>query len=851
MYLYTFVATLTIGFSQGLPPGIKDTQNPKDFPPPPQEAARRLKVPEGFRVTLFAGEPDVCQPIALAFDDRCRMWVGECFSYPTWVPPEKAGEGRDRILIFEDTDGDGRFDKRTVFWDRAYNLSGLTLGYGGVWALCAPNLLFIPLREGDDRPAGPPQVILDGWTLKAGHNIVNGLTWGPDGWLYGRHGITAESKMGKPGTPDKDRVRLNCSIWRYHPTRKVFEVVTHGTTNPWGLDFDDHGQAFFTNSVIGHLWHVVPGARYERMYGQDYNPHAYELIPSTSDHLHWGGGHWAGSRDGKGIHGEAGGGHAHSGAMIYLGDNWPDAYRHKIYMGNIHGNRLNVNLLERKGAGYVGKRAADFLTSDNPWFRPIWLDYGSDGGVYVGDWCDLGECHDYDGVHRSSGRIYKITFGKPKPVGPFDLTKKSDAELVALQLHKNDWHVRHARRLLAERAAAGKDMTEVHNALHKMFDKQPEVSRKLRALWALYVSGGLTQDWLLYHLRRHPDEYIRSWVIRLLCDKTEISTQAIGVFFGMAIDDPSPLVRLSLASAIQRIQGRSKVILAGSLSRHPRDDSHDPVLPLLIWHGVESWIGANPQAAVKELIRFNQMPKLRQFTARRLGQAAKKPADLSALIAELGQEKNPDALRDLLHGLRDGLKGRSNFAAPAEWDPVFKKLEAGPATDLRDLARLVGLIFNDPRAVAALRATLTDARAPPAQRATALQALVDHPPTDLPPLLFKLVHDPAVRGPVLRGLAAFADDQIPPLLLGLYSSLNFGEKQDALGTLASRPKYALALLDAIDRKKIPRADVSVFTGRQLQDLRDKQVSEKLTKVWGQLRTTPPKKRPRSPSTRTC
>src|SRR5205823_3509999 len=204
--------------------------------------------------------------------------------------PLRGGEGRvrggrDRILVFEDTNGDGRFNKRTVFWDRAYNLSGIQIGNGGVWACCAPHLLFIPVKEGGLVPNGKPEVVLDGWNTKIKHNIVNGLTWGPDGWLYGCHGILAESRPAPPGTPDEQRPRLNCGIWRYHPMRKTFEVVCHGTTNPWGLDFDEHGEAFFINCVIGHLWHMIPGAHYKRMYGLDYNRYAYDLIDATSDHL--------------------------------------------------------------------------------------------------------------------------------------------------------------------------------------------------------------------------------------------------------------------------------------------------------------------------------------------------------------------------------------------------------------------------------------------------------------------------------------------------------------------------------------------------------------------------------------
>ena len=122
------------------------------------------------------------------------------------------------------------------------------------------NLLFIPDKNGDDIPDGEPEVVLDGWTTEAKHNVFNGLKWGPDGWLYGCHGILATSHVGRPGTPDDKRVPLNCCIWRYHPTRKTFEVVCNGTTNPWGIDFNEYGEGFFTNCVIDHAFHMIPGA---------------------------------------------------------------------------------------------------------------------------------------------------------------------------------------------------------------------------------------------------------------------------------------------------------------------------------------------------------------------------------------------------------------------------------------------------------------------------------------------------------------------------------------------------------------------------------------------------------------
>ena len=827
------LAALVIA-QQGLPPAIKNTQDPKDIPPTPEEAVRLFHPGKGFNITLFAGEPHVCQPIAMDFDDRGRLWVAECFSYPDW---SKDGKGQDRILIFEDTAGDGKFDRRTVFYDKASNLTGLAVGHGGIWLCSCPNLLFIPFKAGKDVTAGEPIVVLDGWNLKSGHNMVNGLMWGPDGWLYGRHGITAEAQIGKPGTPADKRTKMNCGIWRYHPKRQVFEVVAHGTTNPWGMDFDDHGEAFFTNCVIGHLWHVVPGARYQRMFGQDYNPHSYELIASTSDHLHWGGGHWTTSRSGQ-IHSEAGGGHAHVGGMIYLGDNWPDEYRNSIFMCNMHGNRINRDLLIRQGNSYVGKHAADFLRSDNPWFRGITLDYGPDGAVYVADWCDLGECHDYDGVHRSSGRIYKVSHGKPAAVKNLDLAKKSNAELVSLQLHKNDWYVRHARRLLTERAWAGKPMADVHKALIKIFDDNPDVTRKLRAMWALYATAGARTDWLHKQLE-HADEHVRCWAIRLLCDEGKPGPVARAKFAAMAKNDPSGLVRLYLASAMQRIDPADRFAIAENLARHG-GDAGDRCQPLLIWYGIEPAILHNKLATLN-LIAQSKIPKVREFIARRWTEAETKDG-LESLLEFLSSSKEVAIQRDVLRGIRDGLKGRKKLPMPAGWKTAYSRLAANSLSEVRESAHVLGLIFNDARALSHLRKNLMDKSQPAPERIAALNALVSQAIPDLVPDLYKLLPEPAVRGSTIRALAAYGNDDTPKSILRWYKDLTPEEKQDAISTLASRPSYALALLDAVEKKQVPRGDLTPFTARQLQDLRDKQVSQKLEKVWGQLRQTSAEKK---------
>jgi putative membrane-bound dehydrogenase-like protein len=520
----------------------------QDAPIPPALAPAHMTVPDGFHVSLFAGEPDVVQPIAFAIDDRGRLWVAENFSYPHWQTDGKPGH--DRILIFDDPDGTGHFKTRKVFADNLSNVSGLEVGFGGVWVCSTPNLICIPLGA-DDKPAGPAQILLDGWSLEAKHNVFNRLTWGPDGWLYGCNGILATSHVGKPGTPDAERIPFNCGVWRYHPTRHVFEPYAWGTTNPWGLDFDDEGQMFITNCVIKHLWHVIPGAHYQRMFGSDLNPNVYGLMESCADHFHFVG-DWTDARKGMGRNGEYGGGHAHAGAMVYLGDNWPDSYRNSIFMVNIHGARVNHDTLEHKGSGYVAHHGPDFLFANDPWFRGLNLTYGPDGGVFLSDWTDTGECHNYDRIDQTNGRIYKVVYGQTQHVA-VDVSHASDSDLVAMQRHHNDWFDRHARRVLQERAAAGTLDVGTVPALMKILDENPDPTRKLRAMWVLYSVGAL-DDGKCLALLDSPHEYVRAWAIQLSTEGGRQSSAILAKFAELAASDPSPVVRLHLASALQRLQ---------------------------------------------------------------------------------------------------------------------------------------------------------------------------------------------------------------------------------------------------------------------------------------------------------
>src|SRR5262245_1573473 len=312
--LYLVYALLLVGLGSSIAFQAQDRPGEREVeaPLPPAEAARTMVVPEGFQVTLFAGEPDVRQPIGFCIDDRGRLWVAEANNYP-----KHGTRPGDRILIFEDADGDGRFDKRTVFYDQLNYVTGIEVGFGGAWVMSPPFFYFIPDRDGDDRPDGPAEVLLDGFGNHANeHNLANGFSWGPDGWLYGTHGRTNWSLLGKPGTPESERVQFDGGVYRYHPVRHIWEPYADGTTNPWGIDWNDYGDGFVCNCVDPHLFHVIQGAHYEPWRNRESSRYAYERIPSIADHLHFVG--QSNVRDGLGSAAEdaAGGGHAHCGTMV-------------------------------------------------------------------------------------------------------------------------------------------------------------------------------------------------------------------------------------------------------------------------------------------------------------------------------------------------------------------------------------------------------------------------------------------------------------------------------------------------------------------------------------------------------
>lgn len=803
-----------------------------DAPLAPREAARTMVVPEGFHVSLFAGEPDCQQPIGFCIDDRGRLWVAEAYNYP-----HHGTKPGDRILIFEDVDGDGQFDKRTVFYDKLNYVTGIEVGFGGAWVMSPPYFYFIPDRNGDDQPDGEPELLLDGFGNHANsHNLANGFSWGPDGWLYGTHGRTNWSLPGKPGTPKAQRVQFDGGVYRYHPIRHVWEPYADGTTNPWGIDWNDVGEAFICNCVNPHLYHVIPGAHYEPWRNRESSQYAYQRIATIADHLHFVGKATVQEGLGSAAEDAAGGGHAHCGTMVYLGDNWPDRYRNTLFTNNIHGRRINNDLLHRHDSGYTASHGPDLMRSKDPWFMGVTLRYGPDGAVFASDWSDTGECHSVKNTRRETGRIYKITYGKVASP-QINLGRLSDRELVDLQLHRNDWYVQHARRLLQERAAQGQDQADAKSQLITFFNQQPDVPQKLRALWALHVMGQSDVDFLIRQLS-HQNESIRAWALRLLCENGRPSATALDRFCEIGQKDDSALVRLHLASILQRLRPEDRWPVAEALLTRG-EDAQDVNVPLMIWYGIEPLINADLSRFIR-LIGTTRFPLIARHIGRRVASKPEPQDGLDQLVPQLVVAEMA-VQAELLSGVIEGLEGRRVVKMPLGWSEAYAKLMKSGSEAVRERSLQLALVFDDPTALAMLRRVAADRGADAPARIRAIQALVNKRSDTVAPLLLQLCDDSATRRAAVRGLADFEHPETPTVLLQNYNRYDLPTRQDIAQTLAARPAWAAKLMDALESGDVSRSDITAYTARQLYNLNDQKLIVRLKSLWGELRTTPAEK----------
>ncbi len=806
-----------------------------------QKVVRDMKLMHGFQADLVAAEPDIHQPIAFAIDERGRLWVAEAYSYPSKQPE---GQGKDRILIFEDADGDGTFETRKVFIEGLNLVSAIEVGFGGVWIGAAPELLFIPDRDRDDRPDGPAEVLLDGWGYQDTHETLNSFTWGPDGWLYGNQGVFTTSHIGKPGAPASERVTLRAGVWRYHPLRREFEVFASGGSNQWGIDFNEVGHLFITHCRSfhggggttfmirnGHYWNQANSdyAPFVSNRGPAFAPALKNYLPSTARYDSGEGG--AGKPGSTAIYG----GHSHVGTMIYLGDNWPEIYRDHLFTLNLHGHQMNHQHNVRQGSGYETFHAGfDPLFVPDRTFVGVDLQYGPDGAVYIIDWCDHQHCHSPrdDIWERTNGRLYRMAWKETwKPV-QVNLAAQSDAELAALHTHRNEWHVRTARRLLQERAAARPLDRAAIAALRRQASESAEVSQTLRALFTLHVVGALDIPHLSA-LLRHPSDLVRSWGVYFATERPFAPKLPVATLVAAAQNDPSPTVRLALASALPALAAADRWAVGTALALRS-NEAGDRFLPNMIWFGLAPLTKADPSRGL-EIAARTPLPSLadsiRWFTA----QSA---AGRDALVAQLVQAAPETAARGL-RIIGFALESENKLPMPRGWMEFARPfLERTDRSAEREVAAQLSALFGDESILAQTRAMLADSQASIEDRQKALTLLKRARDPSAVPVYIRLLDDPRLRSAVIPLLAGVGDRAAATGILRCFSALNDADRAAALATLTSHPIPGLALLEAVSAGSFEKKNLTSLHVRQLRNLRHPSVDALLDRVWGRAADSP-------------
>ncbi len=436
---------------------------------PPDESASKMVSAPDLRTDLLLHEPTVTQPFHFTFDERGRLWVAQSRQYPfpaglemlsrdkyyrahyDTIPaaPPNHTPGADRITVHEDTDRDGVYDLHKTFVDGLNMANSAIRGYGGVWIMHTPHLIFYPDANGDDIPDGLPEVKLTGFGFEDTHSISNGLTWGPDGWLYGGQGSTCSCRVTRPGVDASDAEGVyfeGCMVWRYHPETKAFEIFAEGGGNTYGLEFDAGGRLFSGhNGGNTRGWHFVQGGFYQMQgvnpgkFGPPRNPYAFGELPmmSTSDRIVR---------------------FSHIGAFVE-GTALPDQYQgHLFAIDPLHNEVIAAERLNL-GSTFSTLDQGVVVKSTDPAFRPIHIANAPDGSIVVSDMYEYYIAHGQhyqNQIDRTTGRIYRIAGKDATLLTDLNLEEKSDNQLLRLLGHPNKWHRQTAVRLLGERKMRAK-----------------------------------------------------------------------------------------------------------------------------------------------------------------------------------------------------------------------------------------------------------------------------------------------------------------------------------------------------------------------------------------------------------
>ncbi|MGA0029514.1 MAG: PVC-type heme-binding CxxCH protein [Opitutales bacterium] len=801
-----------------------------DTPPStPAEALRKFTPRPGLTVDLLAAEPAVTQPIHGSWDSRGRLWVVQFRQYPfpaglkvvsydqhlraqfdqVPLPPPGGIKGADVISVLEDTDGDGTYDKQTDVLKGLNITTAAVAGNGRLWVLNPPYLLSYGLEEG--LPVGDPKVELAGFGLEDTHSTATNLQFHVDGWIYGVNGSTTTGDVGVPGGT-RTRWSGQC-VWRFHPTKKTFEIYAEGGGNTYSLDMDGKGRVFSgTNYGDTRGMHYEFGSYGVKNWGKHgplTNPYAYgwfEHMANTGDKRRF-----------------------PQAFVIYEGGLLGPEYEGKILAANSLANKAYVSRLIPQGATFRTEDEADLIASTDRWFRPVWTGVGPDGAVTVADWYDtrLSHVNPVDDWDKQRGRLYRIRpEGRNVGLKPFDLSKAPTAELVALLSHRNEWF-----RKQAVLEIGWRQLQDAVPALRTMLGGP----QALEALWALDLLGAAGDPPVT-----HADPYVRRWSWQMLGERKAVPTAAQ---VAAARQETHLEVRAQiLASAKHMPMGALPLLHAGA------DTSQDEAgrLRLLAWWALEAHLGSPEERTATLAFQwaapgFVGSSLFRDTLAERLGKRLAHGAN-EGCLADAERVRAlcpPEAAAKLIDGILTVLEPGDLPPMPA---PLRTAIEARLGASGAKPLPLAALRAGDETALAAALKELTDKRTLARRRGEVADALsLAGRAEAIDPLVkLTLANGTEAKKALFLALSRYDDPRVPKAVIENYErsiAADDALRDLALRTLASRPAWARNLIDAVDTGKIPAPHITADIARALLRHADPEINAAVDRLWKPLLVT--------------
>ncbi len=815
----------------------------------PEAELKTFRLSDDLNIELFVNEPRVTSPVEMVFDENGHIYVAEMLDYPTDPPDGKPP--RSRIRLLEDTDGDGKIDRATVFAENVLDVSGLMPWKGGLIVTSAPDILYLKDTDGDGK-ADTREVLYTGFPKVDAEYRITNPRLGIDNWIYCSN-FGQDGHITSPKHPERPPIEVRGADFRFRPDRDLAEA-TSGSAQ-FGSTFDVWGDRFITHSTM-HVRHVVLPRQYlaraplldigavaleisdhgrpsGRMYPislpqawrvertrirqERYHENKLESIRPLSPSSEMAAGFFT----------------AASGGTIYSGDEFPEKYRGNLFTGDVSGNLVHRDVLSPDGVTFIASRAPEeqdreFLASTDPWFRPCNFANGPDGNLYVVDmYREFIEAPSAipDAIKRTMnfwsgdtlGRIFRIVPKSPSRTRNLkpNLGTATIAELVKNLENANGWHRDTAHRLLVER--------QDHSAvppLKQLLAKSEFPPARILALWTLESLSAIDATTVMQALK-DPHPRVREQAVRVAEELLPNSKPVDQVLLAMT-SDPDTRVQFQLAFTLGQIRGeRATEDLVDLASRH----ADDRWFRIAVLSSVQdSAIQFLDRGLLKK--KLADQPELLSQLASVIG-AKHDPAEIAHLLGAVSKIRQPEAaLSGLARGF--GLAGVKTLRVPKA-EALMMSYFHNPSEQIQKAAWETARYIEMPELT---RQAAADAVAPGlgvTKRLYAVRALRSAPFSAAAPVLRKVLESqPAseLQSGAIESLASFDDLSVAETLIANWKSYDPVARTKALDALLNHRDRVPVLIQALESHQFEINAVDAAGRARLLECPDRSIAER-------------------------